>query len=238
MITFQQMIVLADQEGLVDYTPPALSRRTGIPLDIIEHGIKKLEEPDPYSRSLGEDGRRIQRLDEHRPWGWHIVNYDHYRQLASYADKREKARLRKRRQRERERQGADESGSVTQGHAESRSSRHTDTDTDTDKGNKVPYHAIVDQYHLLLPMLPKVRVLSSKRQAAMRSRWKTFQVEIKGKQVKFDNLDAWKRYFKFIAEKCPFLLGQNDRNWQADFDFCIRESAMVNVLESKYVNRK
>ncbi len=94
MIVFQQFIVLADSEGIVDYTPPALSRRTGIPLDIIEHGIEKLQEPDPYSRSSDFDGKRIALLDEHRPWGWEIVSYAHYRDLASREDKREKDRVR------------------------------------------------------------------------------------------------------------------------------------------------
>ena len=120
MVTFQQFIVLADSEGVVDYTPPALSRRTGIPLDIIEHGIEKLEQPDKYSRSSESDGRRIVRLDEHRPWGWLIVNYEHYRDIARHSDKREKSRERKRKQRERERQAVDSkdvSHNVTPCHA-------------------------------------------------------------------------------------------------------------------------
>lgn len=94
MIVFQQLIVLADRDGQIDYTPPALSRRTGIPLDVIEHGIGKLQEPDQYSRSREMEGRRIALIDEDRPWGWSIVNYSHYRDLASRADKREKDRLR------------------------------------------------------------------------------------------------------------------------------------------------
>ena len=94
MVTFQQFIVLADSEGIVDYTPPALSRRTGIPLDILEHGITKLQEPDKYSRSRELEGRRITLLDDHRPWGWEIVNYAYYRDMASREDKREKDRAR------------------------------------------------------------------------------------------------------------------------------------------------
>ena len=34
------------------------------------------------------------------------------------------------------------------------------------------------------------------------------------------------------------MLGNNDQNWVANFDFCIRESGMVNVMENKYVERK
>lgn len=251
MVTFQQMIVLANQDGIVDYTPASLSRRTGIPLDIIEHGIEKLEQPDPYSRTMDNEGRRIERLDEHRPWGWSIVNYEHYAALATRAEAREKARIRKRRQREKQRQGTDsedESRSVTPGHAESRKSRHVDVDVDVDekdKGNKVPYQAIVDLYHEHCPDLPRVKVLSAKRKAQLRSRWKTFEV-VRGvgepgkplELIKFNDLEKWERYFKFITEKCSFMLGKNDRSWVANFDFCIRESAMVNVMENKYVDRK
>lgn len=147
LVTFQQLIVLADPDGQVDFTPPALSRRTGIPLEIIEHGLKKLAEPDPYSRSADEEGRRIVLLDSHRPWGWQIVNHAQYRDIASARDRRVKARQRKRQQREREREReADEgppksnaqavdyedvSHDVTPRHTRSRMSRHTDADTDT-----------------------------------------------------------------------------------------------------------
>jgi hypothetical protein len=88
LITFQQMIVLCDSDGNIDMTPSAISRRTGIPLEHIETGIEFLERVDPYSRTPDEDGRRIIRLDEHRNWGWKIVNHKFYRGLASREDKK------------------------------------------------------------------------------------------------------------------------------------------------------
>ncbi len=103
---------------------------------------------------------------------------------------------------------------------------------------RVPHQSIVDLYHEHCPALPKVKVINSKRQAALRARWKTFSVEVQGKERCFNNLDTWERYFKFITNNCPFLLGQNDRSWVANFDFCIRETAMVGVFENKYVERK
>ncbi len=127
LVTFQQMIVLCESDGVIDITPPALSKRTGIPLDIIEDGIEYLSQPDPYSRSQEHEGRRIILLDEHRPWGWVIVNHEYYRDLASVEDRREKAKLRKQKQREKEGEKED----VTPCHTLSRVSRHTDTDTDT-----------------------------------------------------------------------------------------------------------
>ncbi len=102
----------------------------------------------------------------------------------------------------------------------------------------VPHQKIVDLYHEHCPALTRVKVINSKRQAALRARWKTFSVEVQGKEVFFNELKTWERYFKFITNNCPFLLGNNDRNWVANFDFCIRETAMVGVFENKYVERK
>ena len=89
LVTFQQMIVLADQDGTLDMTPEALSRRTTIPLEIIRKGIAALEQPDPCSRSPEEEGRRIVRLSESRDWGWRLVNHAKYRAIRSAEDRRE-----------------------------------------------------------------------------------------------------------------------------------------------------
>ncbi|MCC6486427.1 MAG: hypothetical protein IT364_02925 [Candidatus Hydrogenedentes bacterium] len=94
MITFQQLLILANQDGVVDMTPEAISRRTNIPLKIISHGIRKLEQPDPRSRSGDMEGRRVVLIDNHRDWGWWIVNYQHYRELAKAEEKREADRVR------------------------------------------------------------------------------------------------------------------------------------------------
>jgi hypothetical protein len=88
LITFQQMIVLADKEGFIEITPPALSARTGIPLEIIQKGIEILESDDPYSRTEGENGKRLKRIRDDRPWGWKIINYEKYTKMASQEDRR------------------------------------------------------------------------------------------------------------------------------------------------------
>lgn len=94
LITFQQMIVLCDCDGVIDMTPNAISRRTGIPIEHIKAGIEFLEQSDPYSRTTIEEGKRIVRLDDHRPWGWQIVNHAKYRSIASRADKKKADRER------------------------------------------------------------------------------------------------------------------------------------------------
>lgn len=92
LVTFQQLVILADPEGVVDMTVEAVARRTTIPFDIIEAGIRALEEPDPGSRTPAEEGRRLIRLSESRPWGWRIVNYGFYRNIRNEVERRNKRR--------------------------------------------------------------------------------------------------------------------------------------------------
>lgn len=80
VVTFMLLITFADKDGIVDMTPKSLSNRTTIPIEIIEKGLKALSQPDKNSRTDDSDGRRIDRLDEHRDWGWRIVNYEKYAQ--------------------------------------------------------------------------------------------------------------------------------------------------------------
>jgi hypothetical protein len=94
IVTMQQLIVLANADGVVDMTPQAISARTSIPLEIIFKGLQVLAEPDPYTRTPGEDGRRIVLIDQHRPWGWRLVNHGKYVRLRNMAEKREADRVR------------------------------------------------------------------------------------------------------------------------------------------------
>ena len=94
IVSLQQMLVLCNQDGVIDMTPQAIAARTSIPYDIIAKGIATLSEPDPYSRTPDEEGRRIILLDEHRPWGWRIVNYEKYQQIKNRKEKLEADRNR------------------------------------------------------------------------------------------------------------------------------------------------
>lgn len=103
LVTFQQLIVLADKHGDVDMTAEAIARRTTIPLEVVEVGLRELAKPDPQSRTPDEDGRRIVPLSDGRTWGWHIVNHDKYRKIRSQEDRREYMRQYQRERRAAER---------------------------------------------------------------------------------------------------------------------------------------
>lgn len=129
IVTMQQLIVLADSNGIVDMTPQAIAATTSIPLDIITKGIAKLEQADPYTRTPGEDGRRIVLIDEHRPWGWVLVNHGKYKHLRDMEQKRAADRVRISKKRKKTNDVAIVSRDVA-------NVAHTDTDTDTDTDTK------------------------------------------------------------------------------------------------------
>lgn len=88
LVTFQQLLILADRFGDVDIHPDVISRRTLIPIEVITKGIEELAKPDPHSRDPSEEGRRIVPLSANRDWGWHIVNYTKYSQIRSAEERR------------------------------------------------------------------------------------------------------------------------------------------------------
>ena len=96
---FEDLLKLADREGVVDMTARAIAGRTNVPLEVVQRALDALEQPDPESRTPDEDGRRIVRLDAHRNWGWRVVNYEKYSAIRDEDSRREymKSYMRKRR---------------------------------------------------------------------------------------------------------------------------------------------
>jgi hypothetical protein len=91
---FEDLLKLSDPNGVVDMTHAAIARRINCPLDIVTEALHTLEQPDPKSRTPDHEGRRIVKVDEHRDWGWMIVNFAYYRSVATEEQRREKTRLR------------------------------------------------------------------------------------------------------------------------------------------------
>jgi hypothetical protein len=94
-----------------------------------------------------------------------------------------------------------------------------------------PYDEIVNAYHEALPMLPRVKVMTKTRKAALRARWR----ESKKRQ----NVDYWRRYFEHAA-KSDLITGKvppkmpGNSPWRADFEWLITEGNFVKVIEGKY----
>lgn len=100
LVVFTNLLAHADAEGWVDIHPRAIAEEVGLTLEQVRAAINCLESPDPESRSPEEEGRRIVRLDEHRDWGWRIVNHAKYRAIRNEEERREQNRLAQQRWRE------------------------------------------------------------------------------------------------------------------------------------------
>lgn len=84
---FEDFLKLVDwKTGCVDITREAMARRLNIPLKILNEKITALESPDPASRDPDNDGRRLERLDDHRDWGWRVLNWQKYDTMRNRAD--------------------------------------------------------------------------------------------------------------------------------------------------------
>lgn len=92
LLVFTNLLAHADKEGFVDIHPRAISEEVGLTVDAVRTALLMLEATDPESRTADLDGRRIVRLDEHRAWGWQIVNYVKYREIKNADDRRQQNR--------------------------------------------------------------------------------------------------------------------------------------------------
>ena len=262
IVTLQQMLVLCDSEGTIDMTPQAMSARTSIPLDIVTKGIQILSEPDPYSRTPGEDGKRIVLIDDHRPWGWRIVNYLKYRNLKNMAQKREADRLRIAEKRKVPK-NKDVAGcrNLSQPVADV---AHADADakkdlSPADAGEVAgeaeppaipgrvpaipdcPHEKIVALYHDVLPQCPRIREWNDTRRGYLRARWRDKAKPngaSQGYSTVEDGLAWWRKFFGWVAES-SFLTGMatgrgDKRPFVADLEWLGKPSNFVKVIEGKY----
>jgi hypothetical protein len=76
------LLAMSNKHGEVDCTPQYIASATGLEVSEVTACIERFMQPDPYSRSRGEEGRRLIPLDPNRPWGWKIVNHSLYRDRA------------------------------------------------------------------------------------------------------------------------------------------------------------
>lgn len=76
------VLSLSDKHGVVDVTPQYLASVTGLALADVIACMARFCGPDPYSRTRDCSGARLELIDEHRDWGWRIVNHGKYAERA------------------------------------------------------------------------------------------------------------------------------------------------------------
>lgn len=69
------VLAKADASGYVRASVPSMAHLCMVPIERLEQVLSILTSPDPYSRTPGDDGRRLRAVEG----GWQIVNYLTYR---------------------------------------------------------------------------------------------------------------------------------------------------------------
>lgn len=170
--------------------------------------------------ALADRGLLDECNDEVKPHNWNS------RQFKS--DRDDTAAERQRAKRERDRMRSEEN--VTRD--TSVTSRPPETDTDTeDRGREIareaePISEAVDAWNTLASEinLPKIQKLTTDRRRKLSS------------VLKSHGLDGWREGLAKIRGS-PFCRGEVS-NWRADFDFAVRESSFIKLLEGKYDGSK
>lgn len=90
--------------------------------------------------------------------------------------------------------------------------------------DRVDYQRVAGMYNETCVSFPCLKALSDNRKKAIKARLQTYTYE-----------DFQTLFTK--AEASDFLKGKNARNWQATFDWLIKDANMAKVLDGNYDNK-
>lgn len=92
-----------------------------------------------------------------------------------------------------------------------------------------PHEKIIEQYHSILPTLPKVRIWTEARKKQLQARWKS--------DPEHQTIEFWQWFFTQVS-KSSFLLGQiqsGDRKpFSCDLAWLTKQENFVKVIEGRY----
>jgi len=86
------MLLKKNQQQVVECSVPGLAQAAGVELAECEAALKRLMEPDPYSKTREHEGRRIKEVEG----GWLVLNGAAYRDRMTADDRREYKRMKQR----------------------------------------------------------------------------------------------------------------------------------------------
>ena len=154
-----------------------------------------------------------------------ISNWEKYQSVDRLQELREYNRLAKQKSRAKQKllEGVNDKSMTSQ--------QCQDTDIDKekeielDKNKNIDYEQIKDLFNDICKSFPRLTVLSDNRKKTIKARLNKYSVE----EVK-------KMFEK--AEASDFLKGSNNRDWQANFDWLMKDSNFAKVLDGNYDNKK
>lgn len=78
-IVWITLLAMADKNGNIQSSIPGLAKLAGVSLEATERALQTFMEPDKYSRTPDNEGRRL----EAHEGGWHMLNHGKYRAILS-----------------------------------------------------------------------------------------------------------------------------------------------------------
>jgi len=113
---------------------------------------------------------------------------------------------------------------VTIGNTEIEIEKEKEIETEKEIRERIDYQRIAAMYNDTCVSFPRVQSLSDARKKSIKARLKTYTYE-----------DFQTLFTK--AEASDFLKGKNNRDWQANFDWLIKDANMAKVLSGNYDNK-
>lgn len=89
----------------------------------------------------------------------------------------------------------------------------------------IPCEEIFKMYNEICTNLPKANVLNQTRKKVIKSRWNDEANK---------DIEKFRQVFN-AANVNPFMCGQNNRNWKANFDYCISPKGFTQLLEGSAI---
>lgn len=103
--------------------------------------------------------------------------------------------------------------------------------TKSSKKPACPHQDIINLYHEILPMCPRIKAWTPARASALRARW--------NEEKKRQNLDYWRAFFEYVAS-CDFLTGKvsgsRGRPFIASLDWMLKAENFTKIREERYDN--
>ena len=122
-IVWITMLAIANKHGEVEASVPGLADLARVSVSECRAALEKLSAPDPDSRSMEYEGRRIEKVEG----GWRLINHAKYREKLSTDERREYLAQKQREHRARQQM----STSVKPPKQESTPSTHTEAEAET-----------------------------------------------------------------------------------------------------------
>ncbi|OTA16533.1 replication protein [Xenorhabdus beddingii] len=106
----------------------------------------------------------------------------------------------------------------------------------------VPYQAMIDAYHEILPEMARITVLRDGRKSKMRTFWQKANKEYQTQHQRPFTLENWKGYLSYIAEHCRWMMEDRPNGkggyWRAkNLDYLITDQCYVSVKEDRANDR-